>query len=129
MIFTKICLLILLPAYLIFSFVAYISLVSVFPRKSFFDHKVESAENRELVVVCHEISPYLLLPMPRIWYELQDTEEKQLNPLYSFMKKNLLAKEHKVTAVLPAADYYPVLYKVNVKAGAVNLEVKAEPEF
>lgn len=126
LVFTRWFVLIAVPAYLIFSFLAYLSLNSLYPRKSFFDYKAETEQNRMVVIECHEVNPYLLLPMPRIWYKIKTDESISVNPLYSFMNRTLFTDTHDVELEIPRQKYYPVQYKLNIKCSATNLEVKAE---
>lgn len=127
LLFTAICLYSLLPAYLIFSCITFLSLWSLYPRKQFFEYTQTSADANKVVIVCHEINPYILLPGPRIWYETETAEERKINPLFTFIDRTVLKEEKKVTVELPAQDYYPVVYKLNIKCSASNLLIKAEP--
>lgn len=126
-VFTAICLVTLLPAYLIFSFMAFLSLWSLYPRKKFFEYKQATADSNKVTIICYEMNPYVLLPGPRIWYKMAGDEEKVINPFFSFFDKTLLTGEKTVVVELPDEEYYPVIYKINVNCSAVNLQIKAEP--
>lgn len=125
--FTKFCTFCFLPLYLIASLLIIISLWSIYPRKKFFEYTQNSPGDNKVVIVCHEMSPYVLIPGPRIWYEIEKSEKEILNPLFSFIDKTFLLPEKKVIVELPAQKFYPVIYKLNIECDSKNLGIKTEP--
>ena len=73
------------------------------------------------------MKPLIILPGPRIWYEPLNSEEKKLNPLFSFVNSNVFEQEKKLIVELPKQEFYPVVYKVNLQCTSTNMFVKAEP--
>ena len=124
---TKIFAVTIVPLYLIFSLVTFLSLWSLYPRKNFFEFTQTSKETSTVTIVCHEMKPLIILPGPRIWYEPLNNEEKKLNPLFSFINSSVLQQEKRLIVELPKQEYYPVVYKVNIQCSSTNMLVKAEP--
>ena len=124
---TKIFAVTIVPLYLLISLVTFLSLWSLYPRKAFFEFTQTSKETNTVTLVCHKMKPLIILPGPRIWYEPLNSEEKKLNPLFSFVNSNVFEQEKKLIVELPKQEFYPVVYKVNLQCTSTNMFVKAEP--
>lgn len=131
-ILTKFSLFVIFPLYLTASVFIYCSLEFLYPRKLNFQFDEASPHVTEIEVKCISMDSHLLFACPRVWYSLEGDEnstEKKLNPAFDFIKSMVLTNEQNLKVNVPQTSFYPVIYRINVKATLSDISVKLDPVF
>lgn len=143
--FAKSSAIIILVTFAVFSSVVYLTLSEFYPRKSFIEITVTNKMYSKVQIDCYKLNDYILLPIPRFWYEVSDDNFNKKELTLSHKKhffsinypekvkktinKFFFVQKQKLYVDIPHSYYYPVVYKVKIEKSFFNVTAKIQREY